>query len=269
LSSNQPPPSLTKNPAANGFTPLYQPSAPSNANTNGLFVPQVDTSNSAVSFVSIDDGFGNLQRVSTDSAMDGIVALKANDPKRYARILDLVKRNGFTTFEDALETASFDRNSMSRSWEDWAAERANNPVIAAEYAKASRGSGGPTNQTNIQTTLSSASQAGAILDENFKSELGRTGTAEEAAAFQQALNEQQRKNPSVSRSVGYQSGSGTGRTNTTTTSGFDYGRFAQEYARSQEGYAEQFAGIRFMEILDQAISSPNSIEKIVQGGLNG
>lgn len=216
--------------------------------------------------VSINGPEG-LQKVPLDVALGAISDMRANDPKRYSQLEKLVDANGFSSFEDALEVAAFDLGSGERSWEQFLGARAQNPAVQAEYAKRQGGSGGgPFSSTNTQRNLSSVTQAGAVMDTSFRSELGRTGTKQEAVDFQKALNEQQSKNPTVSRTSGYSSG-GSSTSNTVTTGGFDPTRFAQEYARSQEGYAERFAGISFMKILDDAISNPNIIDKIVGEGI--
>ena len=261
-----PPPYLTKNPLASAAN---NPQA--NMTADGRIVLNPSGASAGATTVSVI-GENGLQQVPIDLILAEINNTRANNPNLYNQLEKLVDANGFSSFQDALEIAAFDTSSGERSWEQFLGVRAQNPVISADYAKrvgGSGGSGGPTSSTNTQRTLSSVSQAGSVMDASFRNELGRTGTKDEAVAFQKALNEQQRQNPTVSRTNGYSNGKGSSTSSTTTTGTFDPTRFAQEYARSQEGYAERFAGIRFMEILDQAISNPNSIEKIVQGGLDG
>lgn len=238
-----------------------------NTDSSGLFKPSGGAADSAVVSVYTDSG---LQQMPVSEVLLNINKARANNPNLYAQLEKLVDRNGFSSFQDALEIAAFDANSGGRSWEDFLTARADNPVIKNEFLKNQRGSGGgggAFSSTNTQRTLSSVSQAGAAMDNSFRAELGRTGTKDEAVAFQKALNEQQSKNPTVSRTSGYSDGSGSSTSSTTTTGTFDPTRFAQEYARSQEGYAERFAGISFMKILDDAISNPNIIERIVGEGL--
>lgn len=213
---------------------------------------------------------GGFTEMTVDQVLASIDDIEANYPDIYDSLSKLVVKNGFSNFEDALNIASYDQGKDGRSWEEFLSARAENPAIKAAYdKKQGGGSGGAYSQTNTQRTLSNVTQAGAYMDNAFKSELGRTGSKEEAAAFQKALNEQQSKNATVSRTSGYSNGKGSSSSNTVTTGGFDPTRFAQEYARSQEGYAERYAGISFMKILDDAISNPNSIDKIVGGSFNG
>ena len=88
-----------------------------------------------------------------------------------------------------------------------------------------------------------------MLDQAFTQYLGRTATDEEVATWQELLNQAQRQNPTVTRSV-----PGGGVTNVTTTGGFEPTRFAREYAQSQEGYAERYAALNFMNSLDRVLS---------------
>lgn len=260
-----PPPYLTPNPLASaGFNPQ------ANVNSNGTIVLNPSGAAAGAATVSVI-GENGLQQVPVDVILAEINNTRANNPDLYDRLEKLVDANGFSNFQDALEIAAFDTSSGERSWEQFLGVRAQNPILAADYAKrqGSGGGGGPTSSTNTQRTLSSASQAGSIMDATFRSELGRTGTKDEALAFQKALNEQQRQNPTVSRTNGYSNGKGSSTSSTTTTGTFDPTRFAQEYARSQEGYAERFAGINFMKILDDAISNPNIVEQIVGEGIGG
>ena len=260
-----PPPYLTPNPVASaGFNPQ------ANVNPNGTIVLNPSGAAAGAATVSVM-GENGLQQVPIDTVLASINSIRANDPQLFSRLEKLVDANGFTNFQDALEISAFDTSGTARSWEEFLGVRAQNPTLAADYAKrqGGGGSGGPINSTNTQRTLSSASQAGSIMDATFRSELGRTGTKDEALDFQKALNEQQQKNPTVSRTNGYSDGKGSSTSSTTTTGTFDPTRFAQEYARSQEGYAERFAGISFMKILDDAISNPNIVEQIVGEGIGG
>lgn len=259
-----PPPYLTKNPTVAAASNPQATTSPS-----GIITLNPTGAAAGATTVSIY-GDGGLQQVPTSVALAAIADMRANNPNQFAQLSKLVEANGFNNFEDALEIASYDSSIGQRSWQEFLGFRADNPVIKAEFLKNQRGSGGSGgafSSTNTQRTLSSVSQAGAAMDNSFRAELGRTGTKDEAVAYQKALNEQQSKNPTVSRTSGYSDGSGGSTSNTTTTGTFDPTRFAQEYARSQEGYAERFAGISFMKVLDEAISNPNIIERIVGEGL--
>lgn len=259
---------MTTKPLAPTASAANNPQA--NATSDGRIVLNPAGAAAGAATVSVI-GENGLQQVPIDVILAEINNTRANNPNLYNRLEKLVDANGFSSFQDALEIAAFDTSSGERSWEQFLGVRSQNPVLQADYAKrqGGGGSGGPTSSTNTQRTLSSASQAGAVMDATYRNELGRTGTKDEALAFQKALNEQQQKNPTVSRTNGYSDGKGSSTSSTTTTGTFDPTRFAQEYARSQEGYAERFAGINFMKILDDAISNPNIVEQIVGEGIGG
>jgi hypothetical protein len=201
-------------------------------------------------YQSIDD----LKNLPADLYANGDIA-------GYKDLMELVKNSGFTSWTQALESASMDREKSNRSWEEYLRWHASLPGVK-EFAQ-SQGSGGPTSYTNTSVNKSSLTEAGRIADENFKSELGRGASADEVAAFQKALNEQQAANPTVQQQ--YNSGGKNQSIRSTTSGGFDYTRFAREYAQSQEGYAERYAGQTFMKILDAAIGNPNALDRMVSG----
>lgn len=184
----------------------------------------------------------------------------------FTRLRDLVKNAGFSSWNEALTAAALDDSKTQRTWEDYLVARSKDPNIQS-FLKAEergRGGGGPTSSTSTSVNLSSETQAGAIADSNFRSELGRTASNDEIAGFQEALNAQQRKNPSVTNTTGFSS-KGRSTSSSTSKGGFDYTRFARQYAQSQDGYAERFAGLKFMEILDSALADPNAIDALVAG----
>lgn len=184
----------------------------------------------------------------------------------FQDLADLVKKAGFTSWSQAVSAASMDPKKDTRSWEDYFRWRASDPDIQAwlKINGSGSGSGGVTNSRTVSTDESSRSEAGAILDANFQSQLGRTASKQEIIDFQQALNEQQRKNPSISQST-TSSGKGSSSTRTSTSGGFDYTRFARQYAQSQPDFQDRYAAITFMDILDSALSDPNSIDALVKG----
>lgn len=183
----------------------------------------------------------------------------------FERLNSLVENAGFSSFSQALQAAAMDPLKGSRTWREYLAARAADPRVQ-EYVSASRGggSGGVSNSVNTSISESSRSQAGAILDQNFQSELGRTASKQEIIDFQEALNEQQRSNPTVttSRSV---SGKGSSTSTTQSKGGFDYTRFARQYAQRQPEFKDRYAAVTFMSLLDSAISNPNVLDELVAG----
>ena len=179
---NSPPPYLTKNPAV---AAANNPQA--NMTADGKIVLNPSGASGCASTVSVI-GPSGLQQVSIKYILDKINNARANNPNLYNRLAKLVEANGFTNFEDALEIAAFDTSSGQRSWEQFLGFRAENPVVKAEYLENQKrsGGGGPFSQTNTQKNLSSVYQAGAAMDNSFRAELGRTGTKDEAVAYQKA-----------------------------------------------------------------------------------
>jgi hypothetical protein len=206
--------------------------------------------------------------VTLETVTKEIDRLAANDPKAYGQIEDLVEAAGFTSVDSALKAAALDDNKDSQSWGDYLVGRSKNPYIKkmVNDGRGGGGSGGAYSSRNTTTRLSSETEAGTVADQNFNANLGRTASNEEAKQFQQALNEREKKSPSVTNTSGYSDGKGGGYSNSVSSGGFDPTRFAREYAMSQEGYAERFAGMTFMNILDDAIADPNAIDDLIASG---
>ena len=185
----------------------------------------------------------------------------------FKHIMTLVEKAGFSSWNEALAGMTMDDRKSERSWEQYLADRAADPRIQqflAETGRGGGGGGGVSNSVNTSISESSRSQAGAILDQNFQSELGRTASKQEIIDFQDALNEQQRNNPTVttSRSV---SGGGSSTSTTQSKGGFDYTRFARQYAQRQPEFKDRYAAVTFMSLLDSAISNPNALDELVAG----
>lgn len=184
----------------------------------------------------------------------------------FERILTLVEKAGFSSWNEALAGMTMDDRKSERSWEQYLIDRASDPELQRFLAASGRGggSGGVSNSVNTSISESSRSQAGAILDQNFQSQLGRTASKQEIIDFQEALNEQQRNNPTVttSRSV---SGKGSSTSTTQSKGGFDYTRFARQYAQRQPEFKDRYAAVTFMSLLDTAISNPNALDELVAG----
>lgn len=214
-------------------------------------------------------GVGSVKRrevVSVDALADLPDRMYANgDIEGYKGLAKLVKNAGFSSWREALAGAAFSENAGQESWSSYLQTRANDPNIR-EFVKSQGkgGSGGTSTSTSTSVSLSSESQAGAIADSTFRSELGRTASDDEIGGFQKALNAQQKANPSVTNSTTTSRGRSSS-SSSTSKGGFDYTRFARQYAQSQDGYAERYAGIKFMDILDSALADPNSIDALVAG----
>lgn len=183
--------------------------------------------------------------------------LKANDPQQYAGLRKTMKAAGYSSWSSVLKGASFTSSPLN----DFLSQQAQ----VNKSLGNGPGSGGPYTTRTSNVSLSSESSAGATLEPAYQSELGRGATDAEVKKFQRALNAQQMASPSQSVTHGNSSGKSSTSQSTTTT-GFDPTKFATKYAQSQEGYAERYAGLTFMNILDKSIADPNSLDQIIAGG---
>ena len=236
----------------------------------GKFVPSKKTyyqAGSAQGTVVSEDPYNLVPEiVNIDAVMAIETDMYNNDPAKWEQLHKLYTSAGYSSWKDAVEGASFDSNKNNRSFMQFLEDRAKDPIVQRLVAAGgSGGSGGPFYSRDTSVNLSSASEAAQIADQTFVQELGRTASDKEAAAFQKALNAQQAANPQVSIQSGTQS-SGSRVSKSKQTGGFDATRFAREYAQSQEGYAERFAGFTFMNVIDKSISNPNALDKIIAGG---
>lgn len=181
--------------------------------------------------------------------------LAATSPAQATVLKKTLKAAGYSSWTSALKGASFNPNVPVASFIQ---ERAN---LNVGDVSGPGGKGGPYQTSATSATLSSETQAAATLDQVYLQELGRTADDKEIAAFKKALNAAQMKAPSKTVTKGVTAGRNS-TTQTVTTGGFDPTRFAREYAQSQEGFGERYAGITFMDALDKAISSPDSLDQM-------
>jgi hypothetical protein len=128
---------------------------------------------------------------------------------------------------------------------------------------------GTSKQKQTTITEYSASGAGADITKTFESELGRTATSAESAAYLKAVNEKAKKEPSVYTGTTTTSPGKGGVDETVTTAtnktGFDPTIFAQNFARSMPDYAESFAAKNVLKIVESLIGSDRTaIGKVVE-----
>ena len=182
-----------------------------------------------------------------ESILEGLATLDATDPGEFKKLNDLLRLTRFDSWESFLDSAAL----SGQPWDEYLEFRVK--TDQGLYGTGGGGGGG----TSSQVYLSSESQAGQMLDQAFTNYLGRTATDEEVATWQELLNEAQRQNPTVTTSSGRSS---------VTQGAFDATRFAREYAQSQEGYAERYAALNFMNSLDRVLSgSRNSLDEFAEG----
>jgi hypothetical protein len=181
--------------------------------------------------------------------------LGATNPEQASALKKTLKQAGYSSWSSALKGASFNPDVPVANFIMSRAEQ------NVGDASGSGSRNGPYATTSTSVALSSESQAAATLDQMYQQELGRTADDKEIAAFKKALNAAQMQAPSKTVTKGVTAGRNS-TTQSVTESGFDPTRFARQYAQSQEGFGERYAGITFMDALDKAISSPDSLDQM-------
>lgn len=125
------------------------------------------------------------------------------------------------------------------------------------YGGGGGGGGGGTTytQTNITTTLSSADEAKALLNNAAQNYLGRDATDDELAAFKKALNIREKKNPS--KTVTKVTTDGSNSTAVTDVSGGvsadDKMQMGIDDAKDAEDY-QQYQMARYFRMFEGALS---------------
>jgi len=122
------------------------------------------------------------------------------------------------------------------------------------------GGGGPSHTVSTQESvnLSNPENARSFLDSALGQHLGRKPTLEEYKTFKNALNADERRNPSETISVN-DSSSGRSNTKTMSTGGTSSQQFADEYAAGQEGAAEYQVATKYLDVFQKAITGGASI----------
>lgn len=111
------------------------------------------------------------------------------------------------------------------------------------------GSGGPTSSTVRSVNISSQQEAYTLGEEAWIENLGRNMNKKEAKAFLSALNKMEAQNPTTTMSSS--TGGANNFTTTRTEGGFNPQQWAQDYARSQEGYSERLVATKLMTAMDE------------------
>lgn len=182
-------------------------------------------------------------------------------------LIKLAKAAGYSSWDAAMAGAANDPLKSERGFREFLQAQAERVKALGIDLDGSGGGGGdgPFSYTTTSRTISDESSAAALADKVWQEELGRMASDDEIRAFQKALNAYEQANPSVNTQAGVVSGNNR-TASSTTTGGFDPTRFATEYARSRPDYAEHFAGVQFMSLLDRAISTPNALDDLIGGG---
>lgn len=235
--------------------------------------PLIDDQNYYINKIFIP-GFTNKpggRAASPSEAKNWFANLPVNNPAAYNQFAAAAAARGFAT----------DSKTLTRIWTkavDWT-QSLNNPLagsklgidpseylnyatpaMVAEDPKESKY--GTTRQTQINETEYSTSSAAADINQTFRKEVGREATQAEILGYQKGVNQRAAKEPS--KSVGTTTTApGSSITKMKTTTGFDPTMFAQNYARSMPDYAESFAARTFLNLIDQSLSDPTRIGRVV------
>ena len=119
----------------------------------------------------------------------------------------------------------------------------------------SGGGGGPFTTTNRQIQMTDAGSARQIVNGALTRYLGREATDIEQRAFLKALNVREEENATVSVTKGNRSGQNTTST-TETTGGFNRDDFAEQFSKSQEGYAEYQTATTYLDAFIESLENP-------------
>ena len=119
------------------------------------------------------------------------------------------------------------------------------------------GGGGGGNGTTVQTqksvNISSAKDAKAFINQAFQQQVGRDATADEIKQFRTSLNDEEKKNPTITKTTQTVSGSNVSSTSE-STGGMDRGAYMLEQGKKAKDYAEFQTETTYMDALMSAIS---------------
>jgi hypothetical protein len=115
------------------------------------------------------------------------------------------------------------------------------------------GGGGTTTQTQRSVNISSAKDARALVNQSFQQSVGRDATDDEIKQFRSALNSEEKKNPSITKTTQTVSGSNNSVTSE-TSGGMDRGAYSLEQGKKAKDYGEFQTETTYMDALMSAIS---------------
>lgn len=119
---------------------------------------------------------------------------------------------------------------------------------AAQQQRAAAGGGGGGTSVTRQIRLSDPQTATALLDSALEKALGQTATRQQRQQFLEALNKQEAKNATITRTS-----RSAGGTNVVTTGGFNPSTFAEDYAKGMQGSAEFQAATTYLDAFMSAL----------------
>ena len=141
------------------------------------------------------------------------------------------------------------------------------PISAAEELTGTTGRGGPFRSETTSITEYDPTNVTDIANAAYRARVGRNATAKEKAALADILNQEQRKNPTVTISAGTTSGgtmvgadgqkTARGTISTTTTrGGIDPGEIALQAATEDEDYEEVFNKVTSFDLMKRILDRP-------------
>lgn len=193
---------------------------------------------------------GGFLEVTYQPVIDKVAALSGNK-----------KELADTIYTAAVNRAAFlqktgTNTSVEKVLEQW--EKGGLPDELKRLVDGSGGSGGPFSVTNRVVSLTDAGTARQVVNQALTRYLGREATVSENRAFLQALNVQEKQNPTITTTKGVTSGRNTDQ-NQTVTGGFDRNDFAERFARSQQGYAEYQTATTYLDAFINALESDSRV----------
>ena len=147
---------------------------------------------------------------------------------------------------------------LNQSGKDISVEEVLDKFIKNGVPSSGSGSGGPFSTTNRSVSLTNEGTARTVLQAALTGYLGRSATTQENKAFLNALNVQEKANPTTTVTKGNTSGRVTDQ-ESTTTGGFDRNDFADRFAKSQEGYAEYQTATTYLDAFIEGLEDQTRV----------
>ena len=167
-----------------------------------------------------------------------------NDSRGFTQI-------GYFAGASAQALAMYKASGSNMPFTQWlatTAAKSDRKVPGLDDGSNGPGGGGPRAFTNVTTNLTNRDDARATVDAALGEWLGRSATKAETDKFWKALNKYQSRNPSVDKGV-----SGPGGTTATRVSGANPEVFAEDYAKSQDDYAETTFATTALDLITKSI----------------
>lgn len=212
-------------------------------------------------------GVSQPTRLTPEGQQQKVYSYFADPNKRVPFAVDLYKigamndSRGFTQVgyfngAAAQALAMYKASGSSMSFTQWLASTAaksDRPVPGLDSGGGSGGygsggSGGSQAFTNVTTSLTNRDDARATIDAALGEWLGRSATKAEVNKFWAALNKHERKNPNVDSGV-----SGPSGTTAVRRGGSNAQVFAEDYAKSQDDYAETTFATTAIDLIKKSI----------------